>query len=189
MTLLVYCAWETRVMRTNFMLSNKAAIKTMALFMGSSNDEPFEAQVLDCVSVIVNLCKPEMLAQISDAQESVCASEGFGKKPCSTAFGRQFFQACSKLGLIDPAKTLFGGICSGQFGWPTQQLNSVDIRQLSEEEVSEMASNGFYHWYSPSQFAPEQLAALFNGGVVRHTFGVFDTSNWKVDEIFEIINY
>ena len=90
---------------------------------------------------------------------------------------------------MDKGMAIFGGICSGQFGWPTQQLHSVDIRQLSEEEVSEMASNGFYHWYSPSQFTPEQLAALFNGGVVRHTFGVFDTNNWVVDETFEIINY
>ena len=85
-------------------LSKKAAIRTMAIFMSSSNEEPFEAQVLDCVSVIINLCKPEMLAQISDAQASVCASEGFLKNPCCTQFGRQFFQACVKLGLIDPSK-------------------------------------------------------------------------------------
>ena len=189
MTLLVYCAWETRVMRTNIMLSNKAAIKTMALFMDSSNDEPFEAQVLDCVSVIINLCKPEMLAQITDSQASVCASEGFLQKPCRTMVGRQFFQACNKLGLIDPSKTIFGGICSHQFGGYTQQLHSVDIRQLSEEEANEMSSNGLYHWYSPSQFTQEQLAALFDGGTVRHTFGVFDTQKWEVDETFEIINY
>ena len=187
MTLLVYCAWETRVMRTNLMLSKKAAIRTMAQFMGSSNDEPFEAQVLDCVSIITNLCKPEMLAQISDAQESVCASEGFGKKPCRTAFGRQFFQACSKLGLIDPAKTLFGGLCSGQFGWPTQQLHSVDIRRLNEEEVKEMASKGFYHWYSSNQFTQEQLEWLLSGGVIRHTFGIADVDLWEHVEVFEMI--
>ena len=175
-------------MRTNVMLSNKAAIRTMAMFMDSSNDEPFEAQVLDCVSIVINLCKPEVLAQVTDSQASVCESEGFLQKPCSTQFGRQFFQACTKLGLIDPAKTIFGGLCSGQFGWPLQQLHSVDIRQLSEEEANEMSSNGLYHWYSPSQFTQEQLAALFDGGTVRHTFGVFDTSDWKFDEIFEVIN-
>ena len=87
------------------------------------------------------------------------------------------------------AKEVFlGGLCSGQFGWPTQQLNSVDIRQLSQEEITEMASNGFYHWYSANQFDAAQLAVLASGGVIRHTFGVFDTSNWVVDETFEVIN-
>ena len=187
MTLLVYRAWETRVMRTNLMLSKKAAIKTMAMFMDSSNEEPFEAQVLDCVSIVVNLCKPEMLAQVTDSQVSVCGSEGFLQKPCRTQFGRQFFQACSKLGLIDPAKIIFGGLCSGQFGWPTQQLHSVDIRQLSEEEATEMASKGFYHWYSPSQFTQEQLEWLLSGGVVRNTFGIADVDLWESCDVFEMI--
>ena len=174
-------------MRTNVMLSNKAAIRTMALFMGSSNDEPFEAQVLDCVSVLINMCKPEMLAQITDAQASLCKSEGFLQKPCSTELGRQFFQACNKLGLIDPAKTLFGGTCSGQFGWPLQQLHSVDIRRLSEEEVTSLASNGFYHWYSGDQFTQEQLSWLLNGGVVRNTFGICDVDTWERCDVFELI--
>ena len=168
-------------------MGKKAAIHTMAQFMDSSNDEPFEAQVLDCVSIVINLCKPEMLAQVTDSQASVCESEGFLQKPCRTMFGRQFFQACAKLGLIDPAKTLFGGLCSGQFGWPTQQLHSVDIRQLSEEEVRELSSKGFYHWYSPSQFSQEQLEGLLSGGTIRHTFGIFDVESWTADEVFEII--
>jgi hypothetical protein len=187
MTLLVYCAWETRVMRANVMLSNKAAIRTMAQFMDSSNDEPFEAQVLDCVSIVINLCKPEMLAQVTDSQASVCESEGFLQKPCRTMFGRQFFQACAKLGLIDPTKMLFGGLCSGQFGWPTQQLHSVDIRQLSEEEVRELSSKGFYHWYSPKQFTQEQLEWLMNGGVIRNTFGIADVDLWESCDVFEMI--
>ena len=187
MTLLVYRAWETRAMRTTLMLSKKAAIRTMAMFMDLSNDEPFEAQVLDCVSVVINLCKPEVLAQVTDSQASVCGSEGFLKKPCRTQFGRQFFQACTKLGLIDPAKMIFGGLCSGQFGWPMQQLHSVDIRQLSEEEVNEMASKGFYHWYSPKQFTQEQLEWLMNGGVIRHTFGIADVDLWEHVEVFEMI--
>ena len=96
---------------------------------------------------------------------------------------------CNKLGIVDPTNMIFGGICSHQFGGYSQQLNSVDIRQLSEKEACDMSSNGFYHWYSVDQFTPEQLIALFNGGVVRHTFGVFDMNDWAVDETFEIINY
>ena len=82
---------------------------------------------------------------------------------------------------------ILGGLCSGQFGWPTQQLNSVDIRQLSEEEATEMASKGFYHWYSPSQFTQEQLEWLMNGGVIRHTFGIADVDLWESCDVFEMI--
>ena len=169
------------------MLSKKAAIRTMALFMNSSNEELFEAQVLDCVSIVINLCKPEMLAQVTDSQVSACESDGFLQKPCRTHFGRQFFQACVKLGLIDPAKMLFGGFCSGQFGWPLQQLHSVDIRQLSADEATEMASKGFYHWYSPSQFSQEQLEWLLSGGVIRNTFGIADVDLWESCDVFEMI--
>ena len=82
---------------------------------------------------------------------------------------------------------ILGGLCSGQFGWPTQQLNSVDIRQLSEEEATEMASNGFYHWYSPSQFTQEQLEWLLSGGTVRNTFGIADVDLWERVDVFEMI--
>ena len=82
---------------------------------------------------------------------------------------------------------ILGGLCSGQFGWPTQQLNSVDIRQLSEEEVNEMASKGFYHWYSPKQFTQEQLEWLLRGGTIRHTFGIADVDLWEHVEVFEMI--
>ena len=85
-------------------------------------------------------------------------------------------------------KAIFGGICSHQFGGYTQQLNSVDIRQLSADEAIAMASDGFYHWYTQDQFNEDQLAVLANGGTIRHTFGVFDTSDWKIDETFEVIN-
>lgn len=169
------------------MLGKKAAIRTMALFTDSSNEEPFEAQILDCVSVIINLCKPEVLAQVDESQIAICENSGFNKKPCSTRFGREFFQACNRLGLIDPAKLIFGGLCSGQFGWPTQQLHSVDIRQLSADEVTEMASNGFYHWYSPSQFDAAQLEVLLSGGTIRHTFGIADVDLWEHVEVFEMI--
>ena len=82
---------------------------------------------------------------------------------------------------------IFGGICSHQFGWPTQQLNSVDIRQLSIEEADKLRQRGFFHWYSVDQFTQEQLEWIMRGGVVRHTFGVIDISTCEVGEVFEII--
>ena len=82
---------------------------------------------------------------------------------------------------------ILGGLCSGQFGWPTQQLNSVDIRQLSEKEATEMASKGFYHWYSVDQFTQEQLEWLLSGGTIRHTFGIADVDLWEHVEVFEMI--
>ena len=112
MTLLVYCAWETRVMRTNIMM---------------------------------------------------------GKK------------------LVDFQATTLGGLCSGQFGWPTQQLNSVDIRQLSMAEADELRQKGFFHWYSVDQFTQEQLEWIMSGGTIRHTFGIFDVETWRVAETFELI--
>ena len=116
MTLLVYCAWETRVMRNNVM-GKKAAL---------------------------------------------CA-------------------------LVDLQATILGGLCSGQFGWPTQQLNSVDIRQLSMVEADELRQKGFFHWYSVDQFTQEQLEWIMSGHVVRHTFGIFDVDAWQVEEVFEMI--
>ena len=95
---------------------------------------------------------------------------------------------CNKLGIVDPTNMIFGGICSHQFGGYSQQLNSVDIRQLSEKEACDMSSNGFYHWYNHNQFNDDQLAILVSGGTIRHTFGVFDTNDWKVEEAFEVIN-
>ena len=116
MTLLVYCAWETRVMRNNVM-GKKAALRAR----------------------------------------------------------------------VDLQATTLGGLCSGQFGWPTQQLNSVDIRQLSMAEANELRKNGFYHWYSVDQFTQEQLEWIMGGHVVRHTFGIFDVESWQVEETFEMI--
>ena len=82
---------------------------------------------------------------------------------------------------------IFGGLCSGQFGWPTQQLNSVDIRQLSMAEADELRQRGFFHWYSPSQFTQEQLEWLTNGGVIRNTFGIADVYLWESCDVFELI--
>ena len=112
MTLLVYCAWETRVMRNDVMM---------------------------------------------------------GKK------------------LVDLQATILGGLCSGQFGWPTQQLNSVDIRQLSMDEAAELRQKGFFHWYSVDQFTQEQLEWLMGGGTIRHTFGIADVDLWEHVDVFEMI--
>ena len=89
--------------------------------------------------------------------------------------------------LVDFQATTLGGLCSGQFGWPTQQLNSVDIRQLSMAEADELRQEGFFHWYSVDQFTQEQLEWLLSGGVVRHTFGIFNVESWLLDETFEMI--
>lgn len=56
MTLLVYCAWETRVMRNNVMMGKKAALRVLQDFWSSIEEDRFEAQVLDCVSIILNTC-------------------------------------------------------------------------------------------------------------------------------------
>ena len=89
---------------------------------------------------------------------------------------------------IDLQGTVLGGLCGGQFGWPTQQLNSVDIRQLSMKEADELRQRGFFHWYTADQFTPEQIAVLMSGGVVRHTFGIIDNDTCEVGEVFELIN-
>ena len=88
---------------------------------------------------------------------------------------------------VDLQATVLGGLCSGQFGWPTQQLNSVDIRQLSMEEADELRKNGCLHWYSVDQFTQEQLEWIMGGGAIRHTFGIFDVDAWEVEETFELI--
>ena len=81
----------------------------------------------------------------------------------------------------------FGGLCSGQFGWPTQQLYSVDIRQLSVEEADELRKKGFYLWYSPDQFTQEQLEWLLSGGTIRNTFGITDVDLWEHCDVFQLI--
>ena len=89
--------------------------------------------------------------------------------------------------LIDLQGTVFGGICGGQFGWPTQQLYSVDVRQLSVEDAEEFCQTGFFHWYTADQFTKEQLAVLLNGGTIRHTFGICDADLWESVDVFQVI--
>ena len=90
--------------------------------------------------------------------------------------------------LIDLQGTILGGLCGSQFGWPTQQLNSVDIRQLSMKEADELRQRGIFHWYSVDNFTQEQLEWLLSGGVIRNTFGIFDVDAWELSEVFEVIN-
>ena len=186
MTLLVYCAWETRVMRTNCMIGKKEAIRVIRMFWADSESDKFEAQVLDCVSIILNFA-PSLMGQVGVDQIEVCKNNRTYMLPARTAYGRQFLSACIALGLIEPKGLVFGGHCSHQFGWPTQQLNSVDIRLLSLAGAAINDINGFIHWYSPSSFTQEQLEWLLSGRAVRHTFGIVDTDTWELYEAFELI--
>ena len=175
-------------MRNNVMkpMGKKAALRVLQNFWSSIEEDWFEAQVLDCVSVILNYT-PSLAYSFRDEYVAYVKRSEFYRKPCCTRFGRQFFQACVVLKLIDLQGTVLGGLCSGQFGWPLQQLNSVDIRQLSMTEADELRQRGFFHWYSVDQFTQEQLEWLLRGGVIRHTFGIFDVETWTVEEVFEII--
>ena len=187
MTLLVYCAWETRVMRPN-RRGKKEALRVIRMFWSDSESDRFEAQVLDCVSIVLNFA-PSLTEQVGADQIEVCKSEKVYRMPARTAYGRQFLSACIALGLIEPKGLTFGGTCGGQFGWPTQQLHSVDIRLMNVEDSTATDRYGFVHWYSVSNFTQEQLEWLLSGGVIRHTFGIFDVDAWEIDEVFEMIEY
>ena len=80
-----------------------------------------------------------------------------------------------------------GGLCGNQFGWPTQQLYSVDVRRLSIAEAEELGKRGSFYWYPVDYFTPKQLVWLLRGGTVRVTFGIFDVERWEVEEVIEII--
>ena len=164
----------------------KAALRMLQDFWSSLDEDRFEAQVLDCVSVILNYV-PSLASNFNEEYVAFCKCNEFYRKPCVTRIGRQFFQACVVLKLIDLQGTILGGLCGGQFGWPLQQLNSVDIRQLSMTEADELRKRGFFHWYSVDQFTQEQLEWIMRGGVVRHTFGVLDVDTREVGEVFEMI--
>ena len=168
------------------MMGKKAALKVLQGFWSSIEEDRFEAQVLDCVSVILNYV-PSLAQNFNEEYVEFCKRSEFYRKPISTAYGRQFFNACVALKLVDFQATTLGGLCGGQFGWPTQQLNSVDIRQLSMAEADELRQKGFFHWYSVDQFTQEQLEWIMRGGAIRHTFGIFDVESWQVEEVFEMI--
>ena len=168
------------------MIGKKAALRVLQDFWSSIEEDRFEAQVLDCMAVILNYV-PSMLQNFNEEYLEFCKRSGFYRKPARTAYGKQFFNACVALKLVDFQATTLGGLCSGQFGWPTQQLNSVDIRQLSMAEANELRQKGFFHWYSVDQFTQEQLEWIMSGGTIRHTFGIFDVETWRVEETFELI--
>ena len=168
------------------MLSNKAAIRVIRMFWSDIESDRFEAQVLDCVSVILNYV-PSLAHEFNADYIEFCKRSEFYRKPISTAYGKQFFNACVALKLVDFQATTLGGLCGGQFGWPTQQLNSVDIRQLSMAEADELRQKGFFHWYSVDQFTQEQLEWLLSGGTIRNTFGIADVDLWESVDVFEMI--
>ena len=164
----------------------KEALRVLQDFWSSIEEDRFEAQVLDCVSVILNYV-PTLAQNFNEDYVEFCKRSEFYRKPISTEYGKHFFNACVALKLVDFQATMLGGLCGRQFGWPTQQLNSVDIRQLSMAEADELRQRGFVHWYSVDQFTQEQLEWIMCGGTVRHTFGVLDVDTWEVGEVFEII--
>ena len=164
----------------------KAALRVLQDFWSSINEDRFEAQVLDCVAVLLNYA-PQQAEDFREEYVEFCKRQPFYRVPGRTAYGRNFLRACIALGLIDVKLSVFGGICSRQFGYPTQQLNSVDIRQLSMEEAAELRRTGFFHWYSVDAFTQEQLEWILSGHVVRHTFGIVDTDAWEFGEVFEMI--
>lgn len=90
-------------MATNTMLSKKAALRVLENFWSSIEEDRFEVQVLDCMAVILNYV-PSMLQDFHEEYLEFCKRQQFYRVPARTAFGRQFFNACVKLGLIDPAK-------------------------------------------------------------------------------------
>ena len=164
----------------------KAALRVLQGFWSSIEEDRFEAQVLDCVAVLLNYA-PSLTQNFREEYVEYCKRQAFYRMPGRTDYGRNFLRACVTLGLIDVKVSVFGGLCSRQFGWPAQQLNSVDIRQLDMNEASEIRRTGFFHWYSADAFTPEQLGWLLSGGVVRHTFGIVDTDTCEVGEAFELI--
>ena len=170
----------------NDVMGKKEALRVLQDFWSSIEEDRFEAQVLDCVSVILNYA-PSLAQSFNEEYIEFCKRSEFYRKPISTAYGRQFFNACVALKLVDFQATTLGGLCSGQFGWPTQQLNSVDIRQLSMAEADELRQKGFFHWYSVDQFTQEQLEWIMSGGSIRHTLVIFDVDEWQVEEVFEMI--
>ena len=164
----------------------KTALRVLQDFWSSLDEDRFEAQVLDCMAVILNYV-PSMLQDFHEEYLEFCKRQPFYRVPARTVYGRNFLRACVTLGLADCKMSVFGGICGHQFGWPTQQLNSVDIRQLSMDEAAELRRTGFFHWYSVDQFTQEQLEWIMSGGTIRHTFGIFNVESWLLDETFEMI--
>ena len=164
----------------------KAALRVLQDFWSSINEDRFEAQVLDCVAVLLNYA-PQQVESFREEYVDFCKRQKFYRMPGRTTYGRNFLRACVTLGLIDAKMSVFGGIGSGQFGWPTQQLHSVDIRQFGMNEAAEIRRTGFFHWYSVDAFTQEQLEWILSGGVVRHTFGIVDTASWEFGEAFELI--
>lgn len=184
-TLLVYCTWKTRTMCTSIMLSNKAAIRVIRTFWSDIESDRFEAQVLDCVSVVLNYV-PSLAQDFNADYIEFCKKEKSYRMPARTAYGRQFLSACIALGLVDLRKPFLGGICRGQFGWPLQQLFSVEVSLLSESKA-ESLQNRCFHLYTTDAFTQEQLVWLLSGGSIRHTFGITDVDLWEFGEFFELI--
>ena len=171
-------------MCTNVM-GKKEALRVLQDFWSDIESDRFESQTLDCMAVVLNYV-PSLRQDFDEGYVDFCKRQEFYRKPARTAYGRQFLRACIALGLIDLKKPVLGGICRGQFGWPTQQLFSVEVSLLTENKP-EALQNRCFHLYSSAGFSQEQLGWLLSGGEIRHTFGITDVDLWEFGEVFELI--
>ena len=172
-------------MCTNIMMGKKAALRVIRTFWSSLEEDRFESQNLDCMAVVLNYA-PTLAQNFNEDYIEFCKKSEFYCKPARTAYGRQFLRACIALGLVDLRKPFLGGICRGQFGWPLQQLFSVEVSLLSEGKL-EALQNRCFHLYTTAAFNEEQLVWLLSGGAIRHTFGITDVDLWEFGEFFELI--
>ena len=76
----------------------KAALRVLQDFWSSIEEDRFEAQVLDCVSVILNYV-PTLAQNFNEEYVEFCKRSDFYRVPACTAYGRDFLRACITLGL------------------------------------------------------------------------------------------
>ena len=88
------------------MKGKKAALRVLQDFWSSIEEDRFEAQVLDCVSVILNYV-PSLAQSFNEEYIEFCKRSEFYRKPISTAYGRQFFNACVVLKLVDFQESMY----------------------------------------------------------------------------------
>lgn len=81
-------------------LGKKAALRVLQDFWSSLEEDRFEAQVLDCMAVILNYV-PSLAQNFNAEYIEFCKRSEFYHKPISTAYGRQLFNACVALKLVD----------------------------------------------------------------------------------------
>ena len=104
------------------MMGKKAALRVLQDFWSSLEEDWFEAQVLDCVAVILNYA-PSLALGFNDEYIAFCKREKSYRLPARTAYGRQFLRACIALGLVDLRKPFLGGNLS----WPVRLATAAVV--------------------------------------------------------------